>query len=43
MQMPNYDDISDSDKSARILRNVRVTAYLSGAISKITLDLVITL
>lgn len=43
VQMPNYDDISDSDKSARILRNVRVTAYLSGAISKITLDLVITL
>ncbi len=41
--MPNYDDISDSDKASRILRNVRVIAYLSGAISKITLDLVITL
>lgn len=41
--MPSYDDISDSDKSARILKNVKVTAYLSGAISKITLDLVITL
>jgi len=41
--MPDYDSISDADKSARILRNVRVTAYLSGAVSKITLDLVITL
>ena len=41
--MPNYDDISDSDKASRILRNVRVIAYLRGAISKITLDLVITL
>jgi len=43
VQMPNYDDISDSDKASRILRNVKVTAYLSGAISKITLDLIITL
>lgn len=43
VQMPNYDDISDSDKAARILKNVKVTAYLSGAISKIVLDLVITL
>lgn len=43
VQMPNYEDISDSDKSARILKNVKVTAYLSGAISKITLDLIITL
>ncbi|ADB58540.1 DUF3383 family protein [Archaeoglobus profundus] len=43
VQMPNYDDISDSDKAARILKNVKVTAYLSGAISKITLDLIITL
>ncbi len=43
VQMPNYEDISDSDKASRILRNVRVIAYLSGAISKITLDLVITL
>ena len=41
--MPDYESISDSDKSARILRNVRVTAFLSGAISKIVLDLVITL
>lgn len=43
VSMPNFEDISDADKSARILRNVTVTAYLSGAISKITLDLVITL
>jgi|Deesub1362B_J571_1020462.scaffolds.fasta_scaffold00499_21 hypothetical protein len=43
VQMPNYEDISDSDKASRILRNVRVVAYLSGAISKIQLDLVITL
>lgn len=43
VQMPNFDDISDSDKASRVLRNVRVIAYLSGAISKITLDLVITL
>ncbi len=41
--VPDYDSISDADKAARILRNVRVTAYLSGAISKIVLDLVITL
>lgn len=43
VQMPKFEDISDSDKASRILRNVRVTAYLSGAISKIVLDLVITL
>jgi len=41
--MPNYDDISQSDKSARLLQGITVTAYLSGAVSKITLDLVITL
>ncbi|RLI81345.1 hypothetical protein DRP04_06390 [Archaeoglobales archaeon] len=43
VSVPDYDSISDADKAARILRNVRVTAYLSGAISKIVLDLVITL
>ncbi|MEM2726658.1 MAG: DUF3383 family protein [Archaeoglobaceae archaeon] len=41
--MPNYEDISDSDKASRVLRNVRILAYLSGAISKIELDLVIAL
>ena len=43
VSVPDYDSISDADKSARILRNVRVVAYLSGAVSKIVLDLVITL
>ncbi len=43
VQMPSWDSISDADKSSRILRNVSVTAYLRGAISKIQLDLVITL
>lgn len=43
VQIPDFDSISDSDKASRILRNVRVTAYLSGAISKIVLDLIIAL
>jgi len=43
VSVPSYDSIPDSDKSNRVLNNVSVTAYLSGSISKITLDLVITL
>jgi len=41
--VPDYDDISASDKTARLLQNVVITAYLSGAVSRITLDLVVTL
>lgn len=41
--VPAYEDISDSDKAARLLQNVTVTSYLAGAVSKITLDLVVTL
>lgn len=41
--MPAWADISGSDKTARLLQNITVTAYLSGAVSKISMDLVITL
>ena len=43
VQMPAWESISDSDKASRVLRNVTIIAYLSGAVSKIQLDLVITL
>lgn len=43
VEVPAYDDISAADKTARLLQNITVTAYLSGAISTITLDLVVTL
>ena len=43
VEVPAYDEISAADKTARLLQNVTVTAYLSGAISRITLDLVVTL
>jgi hypothetical protein len=41
--IPAYEDIPDSDISAGILRNVRITAYLMNYIEKIELELVITL
>lgn len=41
--VPSFDSISQGDKDVRTLNNVVVTAYLSGAISIIKLDLVITL
>lgn len=41
--VPDFANISQGDKDARTLNNVVVTAYLSGAISIIKLDLVITL
>jgi|GEM_PF-1930358 len=41
--MPQWDSISASDKSSRILQNIEVEVFLSGAISKITLDLIISL
>lgn len=43
VSMPLFENISGSDKSARLLQGITVTTYLSGAMSKITLDLVITL
>ena len=43
VEVPAYDDISAADKTARLLDDITVTAYLSGAISTITLDLVVTL
>jgi len=41
--VPSYDSISDTDKANRTLSGVTVTAYLSGGISVISLDLVISL
>lgn len=43
VHVPDYDSISDADKANRVLQGVTVTAYLSGQIEAITLDLVITL
>ena len=39
VEVPAYDTISASDKTARILRNVFVTARLPGHIQEITLNL----
>ncbi|MHC1623440.1 MAG: hypothetical protein ACXQTR_02475 [Candidatus Methanospirareceae archaeon] len=41
--MPQWSSISASDKASRLLRNVEVEAFLSGAVSKIKLDLIISL
>lgn len=41
--MPQWSSISASDKSSRILQNIEVEVFLSGAISKIKLDLIISL
>lgn len=43
VSVPSYDSISDSDKSNRVLKNVVVIAYISGAIESVELDLVVTL
>lgn len=41
--MPQWSSISASDKASRLLQNIEVEVFLSGAISKITLDLIISL
>jgi hypothetical protein len=41
--MPDYEDISSSDLTARLLQGISITAYLAGSISTINMTLVITL
>ncbi|RLI74765.1 hypothetical protein DRO97_05065 [Archaeoglobales archaeon] len=41
--VPSYESIPESDKNARILKNVHVTAYFLPPVGKIEMDLVLTI
>ena len=42
VNMPDYDDITAGDKTARLLDNIYVTVYLTGHIESITINLAIS-
>ena len=43
VNMPSWSSITMGDKASRVLSGISVTAFLSGAVSSITLELVVTL